>query len=71
MDRETARISAELAGIFDRLGSSAQSWRVRMKKLHENRLLGRFFASSQAKLQETTEYFNVRYVVNFARGPAR
>ena len=66
-----ASISAELAGIFERLGSSAQSWRVRMKKLHENRLLGRFFAASQAKLQEIAEHFNLRYVVNLARCPAR
>jgi hypothetical protein len=42
-----------------------------MKKLHENRLLGRFFAAGQAKLQETAEHFKVRYVVNFARCPAR
>ena len=66
-----AAISAELAGIFERLGSSPLSWRARMKKLHEIRLLGRFFAASRAKLQEIAEHFNLRYVVNLARCPAR
>jgi hypothetical protein len=42
-----------------------------MKELHENRLLGRFFAARQAKLQETAEHFNMRYLVNFARCPVR
>jgi hypothetical protein len=31
---EKATISAELAGIFDRLGSSAESWRARLEKLN-------------------------------------
>jgi hypothetical protein len=66
-----ATISAELAGVFERLGSTAQSWHFRMKKLHENRLIGRFFAASQAKLQAIAEHFNLRYVVNLARCPAR
>jgi hypothetical protein len=42
-----AAISAELAGIFDRLGSSAESWRGRLEKLRKGRLFGRFFAASQ------------------------
>lgn len=66
-----ARISADLAEIFDRLGSDARSWRVRMEKLRKGRLLGRFFATSQAKLQEIAGHFNVRYVVNLARCPGR
>ena len=40
-------LSAELAGILERLGSKAQSWQVRMEKLRNGRLLGRFFAASQ------------------------
>jgi REP element-mobilizing transposase RayT len=66
-----AAISAELAGIFQRLGSDAQSWRLRMEKLRNGRLLGRFFAASQAKLAEVAEKLNLRYVVNLARCPAR
>jgi REP element-mobilizing transposase RayT len=64
-------ISAELAGIFDRLGTNAQSWQVRMKKLRASRLLGRFFAASQAKLDEIAERLDMGYVVNLARCPAR
>ena len=40
-----ASISAELAGIFERLGCSAQSWRIQIEKLRGDRLLGRFAAS--------------------------
>jgi REP element-mobilizing transposase RayT len=32
---------------------------------------GRSFAASQAKLRETAEHVNVRYVVNLTRYPAR
>ena len=42
-----------------------------MEKLQKGRLLGRFFAASQAKLREVAEHLNVRYVVNLARCPAR
>jgi REP element-mobilizing transposase RayT len=66
-----ATISAELAGIFDRLGTNARSWQVRMKKLSGSRLLGRVFAASQAKLDEIAERLNVGFVVNLARCRAR
>jgi hypothetical protein len=66
-----ATISAELAGILERLGSNAQSWQLRMEKLRTGRLLGRFFAASQAKLQEIAQRLNARFVVNIARCPAR
>ena len=66
-----ATISAELTGIFDRLGTNARSWQFKMKKLRASRLLGRDFAASQAKLQEIADRLDVRYVVNLARCPAR
>jgi hypothetical protein len=66
-----ATISAELAGIFDRLGTNARSWQVKMKKLRASRLFGRVFAASQAKLGEIAERLDVGYVVNLARCPAR
>ena len=47
-----ATISAELAGIFERLGFSAQSWQDEMDKLRGERLLGRIFAASCIKLRE-------------------
>ncbi len=39
-----AAISAEVAGILERLGSNAVSWWCRIEKLSNGRLLGRFFA---------------------------
>jgi hypothetical protein len=69
--RGQAAISAELAGIFERLGCSAQSWQARLEKPDGHRLLGRFFASSGATLREIRERLGVRQVVNLASCPAR
>jgi hypothetical protein len=66
-----ASISAELAGIFERLGCSAQSWQARLEKLKGDRLLGRFFATTRAKLREISESLGVRHVVNRAGCPTR
>jgi hypothetical protein len=63
-------ISAELAGIFDRLGSSAESWRVRLEKLRTRRLFGRFFAAGREKLRAAAARLNVRRVRNLAGCPA-
>ena len=59
-----ARISAELAGILERIGSSAKRWRLRMEKLKNGRSFGRFFAASRDKLREIAQRFNVRRLVN-------
>ena len=45
-------ISAEVSGILDRLGSSAESWWSRLEKLSRGRLLGRFFAASRERLRD-------------------
>ena len=66
-----ASISAELAGIFERLSVSAQSWQSRMEQLSGDRLLGRFFATNRAKLREITERLGVRHLVNLAGCPTR
>jgi hypothetical protein len=66
-----AAISAELAGIFDRLGSSAESLRVRLEKLRTGRLFGRFFAASRERLREIAERLDVRRVANLAGCAAR
>jgi hypothetical protein len=66
-----AAISAELAGIFDRLGSRAESWRGRLEKLRTGRLFGRFFATSRDRLREVAGRLNVRRVANLAGCPAR
>ena len=59
-----ARISAEVAGILDRLGSSAESWQFRMERLKNGRSFGRFFAASRDKLRELAKRLNVRHLVN-------
>jgi hypothetical protein len=64
-----ATISAELAGIFERLGCSGQRWQVRMEKLREARLLGRFFAASRAVLRNLTCRLGVRHLANLADCP--
>jgi REP element-mobilizing transposase RayT len=66
-----ASIAAELAGIFQRLGCSPQSWQNRMEKLRRSSLHGRFFAATRAKLREIAERLGVRRLVNLAGCPAR
>jgi hypothetical protein len=66
-----ASISAELAGIFERLGCSAQSWQARLEKLRDGRLLGRFFVTTRAKLREIAERLGMRRPVNVAGDPVR
>jgi hypothetical protein len=57
-------ISAELSGIFDRLGSSAESWQSRLEKLRGGRLLGRFLAASRERLRESAKYLGVHHLAN-------
>jgi hypothetical protein len=69
--REKASISEELAGIFERLGLSAQRWQHGMEKLRGDRLVGRFFAASRAKLREIADRIGVRHLVNLTGCPIR
>jgi hypothetical protein len=59
-----ASISAELAGIFERLGFTAETWRDAMGELRGERLLGRIFAASRVKLREIAKHLGVRHLVN-------
>jgi hypothetical protein len=59
-----ASISAELAGIFERIGFTAETWRDAMGKLRGERLLGRIFAASRIKLREIAKHLGVRHLVN-------
>jgi hypothetical protein len=61
---QKAVVSPELAGIFERLGSSAENWQERLEKLAGGRLLGRFFAASRARLREVAEHLGVRHLAN-------
>jgi hypothetical protein len=64
-------MSAELAEIFVRLGSSAESWRFRLEKLRTGRLFGRFFAASRERLRQVARRLDVRRVANLAGCSAR
>ncbi len=66
-----ARISRELSGVFDRLGSSAESWWARLEKLSRGRLLGCFFAASRDRLREVATHLGVHHLANLGGCPAR
>jgi REP element-mobilizing transposase RayT len=59
-----ATISQELAGIFERLGTTAKTWCARLEKLSKGRLLGRFLAASRQRLREVAERLGLRRVPN-------
>jgi hypothetical protein len=69
--RKDRACPAELAGIFERLGLSAQRWQHGMEKLRGDRLVGRFFAASRAKLREIADRIGVRHLVNLTGCPIR
>jgi len=51
-----ARVSREVAGIFDRLGTSAELWSHRLTKLFaRSRLMGSYFATDPTRLRELAE----------------
>ncbi len=67
-----ARLSQEVAGILDRLGTSAEYWESRMKKLFgKSRLLGSYFATTNAKLKEIAIRRGVHHVDNAINVPAK
>jgi hypothetical protein len=61
----------ELAAIFDRLGTTAESWWSRLGKLNQGRLFGRVLAATCERLQEVANRLGVRRLVNLGRCPAR
>ena len=66
-----AAFSAELSGILERLGSSAESWWFRLEKLGKSRLLGRFFAASRERLREVARGLGVHHLANLGGCSAR
>jgi len=65
-----AAISHEMGEIFDRLGTTAETWQARLEKLSKGRLLGRFFAASRERLREVAERLGLRRVPNLGGCPA-
>ncbi len=66
-----AVISAELTGILERLGTSAETWQARLEKLKAGRLLGRFFAANRQRLREVAAHLRVHHIANLGGCPAR
>jgi REP element-mobilizing transposase RayT len=66
-----ASISRQVAGIFERLGCSSESWRSKLQKLSEGRLLGRFFASNRDRLRDVARELGVHRLANLGGCPAR
>jgi hypothetical protein len=53
-------ISRELAAIFERIGTTAETWQPRLEKLSNGPLLGRLFAASRQRLREVAEHLGLR-----------
>jgi len=65
-----AAISREVAGMLERLGTSAENWQARMEKLSKGRFFGRFFAASRQRLREVADRLGQRRVPNLGGCPA-
>jgi len=65
-----ATISREVAAIFERLGTRAETWQARLEKLSQRRLLGRFYAASRKRLREVAQRLGLKRVPNLGGCPA-
>jgi len=66
-----ARVSREVASILERLGSSAEVWGQRIRKLlGKSRLLGSYFSTDRARLQELARQRGVHHLDNLVSAPA-
>jgi hypothetical protein len=65
-----AAISREVTEIFQRDGTTADTWQARLETLCKCRLLGRYFAVSRERLRETALVLGSRGVPNSAGCPA-
>ena len=60
-----ARVSREMAGIFQRLGTSAEFWQQRLKKLFaRTRLMGSYFTTDPDRLRKLAEQRGVHHLNN-------
>jgi hypothetical protein len=63
-----ARLSQELAGIFERLGTSQEYWTERIKKLFsKSRVFGHYFATQSERLTQVAARRGVHHVDNTVR----
>jgi hypothetical protein len=59
-----ASVSKELESIFERLGSSADIWSNRVKKLQTKPWMGRFLSASRDRLRSLASMLGVRHLAN-------
>jgi hypothetical protein len=60
-----ARISSEVAGILDRLGTSADFWNARLQQmLAKSRLFGHYFATRRQRLRDLAEQRGLHHLDN-------
>jgi REP element-mobilizing transposase RayT len=60
-----ARVSQEVAGILDRLGTSAEFWEAQIRSLFSKaRLMGTYFSASRDRLRELARQKGVRHLDN-------
>jgi hypothetical protein len=64
-------VSHELAAIFDRLRTNAETWWARIAKLSQGRLFGRVYAATCQRLRETASRLGVRRLAHLRRRAAR
>jgi hypothetical protein len=65
-----ATLSRAVAEILDRLGSSADQWHARLATLSKGSLLGRFFATTRARLRDVAQRLGLKRVPNLGGCPA-
>ena len=66
-----ARVSGEVAAILDRLGTSAEVWGQRMRKLFEKaRLLGSYFCTDRERLRQVARQRGMHHLDNLVASPA-
>jgi len=65
-----ARVSREVAGILERLGTSSELWNHRLQKLFaRSRLIGSHFATDPSRLRELAERRGVHHLNNLVALP--
>jgi len=65
-----ARVSREVAGILERLGTSSELWNHRLQKLFaRSRLIGSHFATDPSRLQELAKQRGVHHLNNLVALP--
>jgi hypothetical protein len=65
-----AAISRQVAAIFDRLGTTAESWQAWLETLRRGHCFGRFFAATRQRLREVADRLGMRRIPNLAGRPA-